>query len=271
MSRVTSRDGTPISFNRIGRGPAVILVNGGLADRSENAPLAAELAERFTVYNYDRRGRGGSGDTLPYAVDREVEDIAALLPEAGGTAHLYGPSAGGGLVLKAAAAGLPIDRLAVYDVPYCVTSDAAQRARTFVDRLGSALADGCAGDALELFMWFAGSTQEDITGARQSPMWPGLLAIEHTIGYDAACMGDYQPPVSVLSKITRPTLAITGDVLDTHMTGLPSDLFERAAEAIIRNVPDAKRHRLPGQTHMVEASALAPVLARFFKGLNCHP
>lgn len=270
MNRVTSRDGTPIAFDRIGRGPAVILVNGGLADRAENAPLAAELAERFTVYNYDRRGRGGSDDTPPYAVQREVEDIAALLSEAGGAAHLYGPSAGGGLVLRAAAAGLPIDRLAVYDVPYCVTSDAAQRARTFVDRLKPTLADGRAGDALALFMWFAGSTQDDIADARQSPMWPGLLAIEHTIGYDAACMGDYQPPVSLLAKITQPTLAITGDALDTHMTGLPSDLFERAAEAIIQNVPDAQWHRLPGQTHMVEASALAPVLARFFTDLLSH-
>lgn len=270
MSPVTSRDGTPIAFDRTGRGQAVILANGGLADRSENAPLAAELAERFTVYNYDRRGRGGSGDTPPYAVQREVEDIAALLAEAGGAAHLYGPSAGGGLVLRAAAAGLPIGRLAVYYVPYCVASDAAQRARTFVDHLGPTLAGGRAGDALALFMWFAGSTQDDIAGARQSPMWPGLLAIEHTIAYDAACMGDYQPPVSLLSKITQSTLASTGDVLDTHMTGLPSDLFERAAEAITQNVPDAQRHRLPGQTHMVDATALAPVLARFFTDLHCH-
>jgi hypothetical protein len=270
MSRVTSRDGTLIAFDRVGRGPAVILVNGGLADRAENAPLAAELAERFTVYNYDRRGRGGSGDTRPYAVQREVEDIAALLAEAGGAAHLYGPSAGGGLVLRAAAAGLPIDRLAVYDVPYCVSTDAAQRAHTFVDRLKPTLADGRPGDALALFMWFAGSTQDDIAGARQSPTWPGLLAIEHTIGYDAACMGDYQPPVSLLSKITRPTLAVTGDMLDTHMTGLPSDLFERAAEAIIQNVPDAQRRCLPGQTHMVDASVLAPVLASFFTGLHSH-
>jgi len=267
MSRVVSRDGTPIAFDRIGRGPAVILVNGGLADRTENAPLAAELARHFTVYNFDRRGRGGSGDTQPYAVERELEDIAVLLAEAGGAAHLYGPSAGGGLVLKAAAAGLPVDRVAVYDVPYCIASDAAERARVFVDRLGPALTGGHAGDALALFMWFAGSTQDDIAGARQSPMWPGLLAIENTIAYDAACMGDYRPPASQLSKITRPTLAITGDVLDTHMTGLPSDLFERAAEAITQNVPDAQWRRLPGQTHMVDASVLAPVLTRFFTTL----
>ena len=268
MSRVTSRDGTPIAFDRTGRGPTVILVNGGLADRAENAPLAAELAQRFTVYNYDRRGRGRSGDTPPYAVEREVEDIAALLAEAGGSAHLYGPSAGGGLVLRAAAAGLPVDRLAVYDVPYCVATDAAQRARAFVDHLGPTLAGGRAGDALALFMRFAGSTQDDIAGARQSPMWPALLAIEHTIAYDAACMGDYQPPVALLSRITRPTLVVTGDVLDTHMTGLPSDLFERAAQAITANVPDAQRHHLRGQTHMVDARALAPVLARFFTDLH---
>lgn len=265
-----SRDGTPIAFDRTGRGPAVILVNGGLADRAENAPLASELAHRFTVYNYDRRGRGRSGDTKPYAVQRELEDLAAVLAQAGGAAHLYGPSAGGGLVLRAAAARLPVDRLAVYDVPYCVAPDAAQRARTFVDRLGPALADGRAGDALALFMWFAGSTRDDIAGARQSPMWPGLLAIEPTIAYDAACMGDYRPPASLLAKITRPTLAITGAVLDTHMTGLPPDLFERAAEAITQNVPGAQRQSLPGQTHMVDASALAPVLTRFFAARRSH-
>jgi len=124
MSRVTSKDGTSIAYDRHGSGPAVILVGGGLVDpatgragRSENAPLARELAEHFTVYNYDRRGRGDSGDTLPYALEREIEDLEALITEAGGSAHLYGVSSGGALVLEAAAAGIAADRLAMYEVP----------------------------------------------------------------------------------------------------------------------------------------------------------
>src|SRR5215213_8547814 len=124
MSRVTSKDGTSIAYDRQGSGPAVILVGGGLVDpltgragRWENAPLAAELAGRFTVYNYDRRGRGGSGDTLPYAVDREVEDLEALIEEAGGSASVFGYSSGAVLSLRAAASGLAIPRLALYEPP----------------------------------------------------------------------------------------------------------------------------------------------------------
>jgi pimeloyl-ACP methyl ester carboxylesterase len=118
LSRVTSsKDGTDIAYERMGSGPAVILVGGGLDDGAENAPLAPELAEQFTVYNYARRGRGESGDTLPYAVAREIEDLDALIAEAGGSAHLYGVSSGGALALEAAAAGLAVDGIALYEVP----------------------------------------------------------------------------------------------------------------------------------------------------------
>ena len=123
MNHVTSKDGTSIAYKRQGAGPAVILVGGGLDDGSKNAPLVPELAEHFTVYNYARRGRGDSGDTQPYALDRETEDIDALIAEAGGSAHLYGVSSGGALALEAAAAGLAIDKIAVYDVPYPVADD----------------------------------------------------------------------------------------------------------------------------------------------------
>src|SRR5919106_5798448 len=115
MNRVTSKDGTSIAYDRLGSGPAVILVGGAFVDRSENAPLAAELAEGFTVYNYDRRGRGDSGDTLPYAVEREVEDIAAVIEAAGGSAHLYGTSSEAVLAMEAAASGLPIRKLAMWE------------------------------------------------------------------------------------------------------------------------------------------------------------
>jgi pimeloyl-ACP methyl ester carboxylesterase len=271
MDRVTSMDGTSIAFDRRGNGPPVILVGGGLVSRAEgvgnNAPLAAELSQHFTVYNYDRRGRGDSGDTLPYSSQREIEDIEALITQAGGSAHLYGVSSGGALALEAAASGLAIGKLAVYDVPYCLPGDMVQHAREYVRRLGPALAHGDPGDGLALFMRLAGSSDQDIAEARNSPHWPGLLAIEHTLAYDAACMGDYQPPTGRLAAITRPTLVITGGVSpDAHegSSGMPPDFFGQAADAIAASTPHAEREILAGQTHVPDPKRLVPVLERFF-------
>jgi pimeloyl-ACP methyl ester carboxylesterase len=152
-------------------------VGGGLDDGSENAALVPELARQFTVFNYARRGRGDSGDIRPYALEREIEDIDALISEAGGSAHLFGASSGGALALEAAAAGLAIDRIAVYEVPYMDNDVAAQQWSEYVTRLTAALADGRRGDAIELFMRLAGSSDEDIAGARASSFWPGLEAL----------------------------------------------------------------------------------------------
>jgi pimeloyl-ACP methyl ester carboxylesterase len=174
MERVTSKDGTSIAYDRLGDGPAVVLVGGAFVDRSENAPLAAELAGRFTTINYDRRGRGASGDTPPYALRREIEDLEALLAAAGGSTHLYGVSSGGALVLEAAAAEVAVDRIAVYEVPYDLAGDAPRRHREYVARLEGFLAEGRRGDAAELFMRLAGASDEMVAGARGSPMWPGL-------------------------------------------------------------------------------------------------
>ena len=121
--RVTSNDGTTIAYDRKGSGPAVVLVGGALDDGAENASLVPALAEHFTVYNYARRGRGASGFTEPYAVEREIEDLDALIAEAGGSAHLFGASSGGALALEAAAAGSAIDTIAVWEVPYAVGDD----------------------------------------------------------------------------------------------------------------------------------------------------
>jgi pimeloyl-ACP methyl ester carboxylesterase len=262
MSQVTSKDGTAIAYDRQGSGPAVILVGGGLVDpatgragRWENAPMAAELAARFTVYNYDRRGRADSGDTLPYAVDRELEDLDALLAEAGGRAHLYGVSSGGALALEAAAAGLAVDRLGVYEVPYFVADDALQRWREYVEQLGTALGEGHRGEAVELFMRVAGATEEMVAGARGSPVWPGLEAVAHTLAYDAACIGDGRPPTARLATISRPVLVITGG---------GEGFFEEAADAIAAGVPNAERLTLEGQAHVADPKVVAPVLERFF-------
>jgi pimeloyl-ACP methyl ester carboxylesterase len=264
VGRVTSSDGTSIAFDRVGDGPAVILVGGGLDDGSENAPLAPVLAERFTVYNYARRGRGDSGDTQPYAVEREIEDLAALIAEAGGSAHAFGVSSGGALALEAAVAGLAIDRLAVYEVPYDTADDAPQRHREYRERLEALLAEGRRGDALELFMRLAGSSEEGIASARSSSVWPGLEALAHTLAYDAACLADGRPPAARLATIAQPTLVATGGGPEAH-TGEPrSDFFDRAADAIAASVPRAVRRALAGQTHVADPRALATVLQPFF-------
>lgn len=266
MDRVISKDGTSIAFERQGSGPAVILVGGGLVDRSENAPLSAELARSFTTYNYDRRGRSESSDTQPYALEREIEDIAALIAEAGGSAHLYGVSSGGALVLEAAAAGVAADRLAVYEVPY-QTDEVFQKAwRTYVEELTAALAAGQRSEAVELFMRMVGTSDEIIEGAKASEHWAGAVALAHTLAYDAACIGDGPPPGERLATIKQPTLVVTGDVAPdpNYMGEVPVDFFGRAAEEIAAAVPNAERATLEGQWHMVDAKVLAPELERFF-------
>jgi Alpha/beta hydrolase family len=254
VSRVTSKDGTSIAYDRQGSGPAVILVTGGLDDGAENAPLAVELAEHFTAYNYNRRGRGDSGDTQPYAVEREIEDLEALIAAAGGSAHLYGVSSGGALVIEAAAAGLAVDRLAVYEVPFMTDDEAAQRWREYVERLAAALAEGRRGDAIGLFMRLAGASDESIASAKSSSMWPGLEALAHTLAYDAACLGDGRPPTARYAGVTQPTLVATGG---------GNDFFEQAADVIAGSLAHGERLTLEGQGHVVDPKALAPALARF--------
>ncbi|MFI7637003.1 alpha/beta fold hydrolase [Nonomuraea sp. NPDC049400] len=263
MHCVTSKDGTSIAYERLGDGPAIILVAGASVDRSGNAQLAQELSGKFTVYNYDRRGRGDSGDTLPYAVEREIEDIAALIAEAGGAAHLFGASSGGALALEAAAAGLPIAKLAVYEVPYNVAPDGRERWREYVERLHALLAEGRRGDAFALFMVTAGATEEMVEQARNSPAWPGLEAVAPTLAYDAACMGDGRPPADRLAGIACPTLVATGGASAESFVGGGGDFFDRAADAVAAFVPGAVREIVEGQTHMVDPKALAPVLTRF--------
>jgi pimeloyl-ACP methyl ester carboxylesterase len=257
VSRVTSRDGTQIAYERTGGGRALILVGGGLDDGAENAPLGPALAERFTVFNYARRGRGESGDTAPYALEREVEDIEALIAAAGGSAHLFGASSGGALALEAAASGLAVERIAIYEVPYFVDDDGVRRWREYVEALRAALADGRRSDALELFMRVAGSSEEGIAGARQSPMWPGLEALAHTLAYDAACLRDGRPPAR-FARIAQPVLVITG--------GMGGAFFDQAADALTALIPRTERLALDGASHMVDATVLAPVLDRFFSG-----
>ncbi|GAA2635811.1 alpha/beta hydrolase [Dactylosporangium fulvum] len=263
---MTSRDGTSITFDRAGGGPAVVLVGGGLDEGAENAPLMPQLAEHFTVYNYARRGRGGSGDTPPYAVARELEDLAAIIADAGGTAHLFGASSGGALALEAAAAGLPVGRVAVYEVPYSTDDHVVAAFREYVRQLHRVLAEGRRGAAVELFMRLAGAGEDDIAAARTAPVWPGLEALAPTLAHDAACLGDGSPPLDRLATITQPVLVATGGLPDPHTGALGPGFFDAAADAIAAAVPNAERRVVDGQTHVTDPVVLAPVLTAFFTG-----
>src|SRR5918994_5903089 len=211
MNRVQSKDGTSIAFDRSGEGQAIVMVGGGSVDRMANAPLAALLNEHFTVFNYDRRGRGDSGDTAPYAVEREIEDIDALISEAGGSASLYGTSSGAALALEAAASGLAITKLALWEPPF-ILDDSRPRPPADTARIYTELVStGQRGDAVEFFMrQVVGLPAEFVAQARKAPWWQAQEALAHTLAYDATIMGDYSLPSERVASVTTPTLVIAG-------------------------------------------------------------
>lgn len=274
--RVTSNDGTTIAYNRKGSGPAVILVGGGLDDGVENAPLAPALAERFTVYNYARRGRGASGFTEPYAVEREIEDLDALIAAAGGSAHLFGASSGGALAMEAAAAGSAIDTIAVWDVPYAVGDDIRPRFEKYIADTRRAFDAGRDEEVLELFMRVTGASDDDIaagammrsrmsTAAKQTPHWAHSVALAPTLVHDSVFLNRYQLPADRLATVTQPVLVITGGPISSpYLAGLPSDFFDRAADALADLLPHAQRETLEGPDHVVDPQTVGPLLLRFF-------
>lgn len=254
--KTTSRDGTSLAYEVIGQGPTVILVSGAMSTGGTVAPLAQRLADRCTAVVYDRRGRGESGDTKPYAVEREVEDLAALIDAVGGEAALFGVSSGGALVLEAVASGLPAARAAVYEVPYAdFLEGGAEREATYKEQLDKALCEGRRGDAVELFLRLTGLGEEVIRGARQSPMWAGMEAVAPSLAYDDAVMGDGLLHRDRLAAISVPVLVVAG--------GASPDWMREANREISRAVPEGAYHELAGQTHMVEPDVLGPVLAGF--------
>lgn len=264
MNQVTSRDGTPIAFDRTGDGPPIILVGGALCDRTAGAsgtPLAALLAPQFTVFSYDRRGRGDSGDTAPYAVGREVEDLEALIVEAGGSAFLYGISSGAVLALEAAAHGLPIPKLAIYEPPFHADDDSRRRqAQEYATKLTEVLSAGRRDDAVELFMTMVGMPLEAVSQMRGAPMWPALEAVAPTLAYDSAVMGDSSRggslPTERVAAVTTPTLVLDGGASPAWMRD--------TARRVANTLPRGQHRSLEGQTHDVAPEALAPVLEEFF-------
>lgn len=267
MPQVRSADGTPIGYDRLsGSGSAVVLVGGGLDDGTESRPLAEHLAASFSVLNYRRRGRGDSGDGRSYAVEREVEDLAALIEIAGGHAHLFGASSGGALALEAAAAGLPVDRIAVHEVPYQVDDTMISAWQAYRRDLDAVLDAGDRDEALRLFMRLAGSSDSDIAAAEAAPVWSALLALAPTLRYDAACLGDGPPPADRLTLVRQPVLLTIGIAVDLQMAGLPADFFGAAADAVAAALPDARRATLEVSGHAADPAVLGPLLTAFFSG-----
>jgi pimeloyl-ACP methyl ester carboxylesterase len=258
MPVVTSADGTAIAYERTGGGPALVLVDGAMCYRAAGPmrPLAALLRDSFTVYTYDRRGRGESSDTTPYAVAREVEDLRALIAQAGGEACVYAISSGAALALATAAAGPGITKLALYEPPFMAEVEGGIRIKEYTERLHELLDAGRKGDAVALFMTNVGIPAEAVAGIRAQPGWATLEAIAPTLAYDDEVLGGGSVPRDLASTIAIPTLVLAG--------GASPQGLQQAAKATADALPTAEHRTLDGQTHDVTPDALAPVLVEFF-------
>jgi pimeloyl-ACP methyl ester carboxylesterase len=255
MSEVISKDGTRIAYEHLGSGPPVVLIDGAMCSR-EFGPMpeiAKLLAPSFTVFLYDRRGRGASGDTPPYAKTREVEDVQALIAAAGGSAFVFGTSSGAGLALETAASGANIPKLAVYEPPFIGAGEANHE-----QRLKELVGSGQRAAALKYFM-------RDMVGAPafivfilplMRGVWRKLKAVAHTLPYDAAIMGNWEVPVGRLSNMRVSTLAMHGGKTPTRL--------RTAVEALVKVLPNVRHQELQGQTHNVSPAVLVPVLKEFF-------
>lgn len=270
MQYVTSQDGTRIAFDQVGQGPVLILVGGMFEQRAlatETAKLATLplLADYFTVVHYDRRGRGNSTDTPPYAVVREIEDIAALIDHLGGTAYLFGISSGAALALVAAhGLGHKVPKLALYEPPYNDDPSARQAWRQFRQELITTLAAGRHREAVGRFMQLLGVPADHLPTMHQYPMWPLWEAVAPTIAYDAAAVGEEATtPVAEAAHVTVPTLVMNGSESYPFM--------HLSALKLAHALPNGQHRTLQGQTHEVAPEVLAPLLIDFFLGEPATP
>jgi pimeloyl-ACP methyl ester carboxylesterase len=258
METVISRDGTKIAYDKMGEGPALILVLGALNSRKSGSKLAKLLASRFTVISFDRRGRGKSTDMAPYSPAREVEDVAALLGAVGEPVFLYGHSSGGALALEAAVKlRKKIAKLAIYEVPYAIDNTARKAANEYHKALLKLLAAHRNDDAVTLFIRSVGVSDKQIQAIQRMPMWKGLEKLAPTLAYDSEVLGEgHALSPSRLSGIAIPTLVMHG--------GAGSPSLRDAAHAISQAIPKAQLRTLERQTHGVSPKVLAPVLIEFF-------
>ncbi|GLV59990.1 alpha/beta hydrolase [Dictyobacter sp. S3.2.2.5] len=258
MGTVYSKDGTAIAFDRSGEGTPLILVDGAMCYRGFGpmGDLVPKLAPHFTVFSYDRRGRGESGDTLPYAVEREIEDLDALIQEAGGSAFVYGISSGAALSLAATASGLVIKKLALYEPPFNLDEGTRAQSLASLAQLRRLSAEDRRGEMVEAFMTQVGLPAEAISQMRNAPSWPMMEALAPTLAYDLTILGDGSLPRGRASSISIPTLVMAGGAGWPWML----DSTQELASAI----PNAQYRVLEGQTHEVAADAIAPALIEFF-------
>ncbi len=261
MQYVISKDGTRIAYEQLGQGPALVIVGCVLGDRSQQAGLARLLSEHFTVYNFDRRGHGESGDTPPYAVDREVEDIAAMLDVAGGSAFVYGTSGPGVLAMEAAARGLSpnMKKLAVWEPPYILDDSRPPIPQDYKEQLIQMLHEGRRGDMVELFFTQAiGMPADFVAMMRQAPFWAAQEAFAPMLINYATLMGDgdFKLPKERIAKATVETLIIDGGTMPW---------VSHSAEVVAETLPNARRHTIAGQPHNVADEAMAPVLIEYFQ------
>jgi len=248
---LTSKDGTRIAYEQSGKGPAIILVLGAFNDRSAGAALGQSLKQYFTVFNYDRRGRGESTDTAPYAIEREIEDLHALITEAGGSAFVFGYSSGAILALRAAADGLAIPKLALYDPP-----PTGGKAGTLAPELSRLIEANRRGDAVELFQTDAvGIPSEIVVNMRHAPFRPALEAIAHTLIYDSIILAAL--PNNMPETVGIPTLVLSAEKMPPIM--------HQSAQSLANALPKGQHHLLTGQTHDIDPAVITPILKAFFE------
>ena len=251
MDKVQSADGTTIAFDRSGAGPALILVVGAFSDRSSTETLASALAANFTVYEYDRRGRGDSGDAAPYSIEREVDDLAAVVTAAGGSAFVFGHSSGGALALEAAASGVPIRGVAVYEPPYTPGPTAE-----FAAQLAEMAAAGRTSDAAAAFLGLMGTPPAVVEQMKAGPHWEHMAAFAPSLAHEVWLCNDGSVPADRLTKISAPTLVLAG--------GASPAWAQEVGSTVAGAVPNGRLRVLEGQSHGVADEVLVPVLREFF-------
>jgi pimeloyl-ACP methyl ester carboxylesterase len=270
QATVPSADGTRIAYEQSGDGPPVVLVASALADRSDTRKLAALLAPSHTVVNYDRRGRGASGDTVPYAVEREVEDIEALIDAIGGSAGLFGSSSGAVLALDAAnQLRGKIQTLALYEPPFVTDDSRPPLGDEFSEEVAALLAADRRSEAVKLFMKALGVPGVGVAIMRLLPGWSAMCAMAHTLPYDLAILRGTQAgtplPAGRWSHVTAPTLVLTGEKSEAH--------FQAGARSLTQLLPVGEHRVLKGQHHgsvAMGSRTIANALVEFLAAEGAH-
>jgi pimeloyl-ACP methyl ester carboxylesterase len=256
VETLTAPDGTTIAYQVTGTGPALVLVVGAFCDRTSTADLTALLADDHTVYEYDRRGRGASGDTGPYAPQREVEDLTALIAATGGTPYVYGHSSGGIIALEAAAAGAPMRALVVYEPPWTAEDDGSGGSDELLAEVRGLVDAGDRDGAAAAFARATGAPAEVVEMMRRGPGWPRMVELAPTLVHDLTLGNGGRVPVERLGRVAVPTVALAG--------GVSPPWAARAAGAVAAAVPGARQSVVPGQHHGIPGAAVAPVLRELF-------